>query len=275
MFTGAKKTLIPGLILAALMLFLLSSNIPAQASPPLQLTPFPTPTPGPDGRILYTVQSNDTLLRISLISGVSIEELRALNNFTGDNIQVGQQLLLGLAGPSEITPTAGPSPTATAILPTPSPKPGFGEICVSLFDDTNGDSIRQGGEVPEEPITGGAISVGNDAGTVSLTAETDGSINEDETDAECFRDLPEGEYSITVGVPDGHNPTTVTSYAIALNAGDKIFIDFGVQKNSEAEAQAPPPEGDGRNPVFGIVGGVLLAAGLGLAIFAGRLLKAR
>jgi hypothetical protein len=272
MFTGIKKTLAYGLTLAALMLFLLGFSIPAQASPLLQLTPFPTPTPGPDGRILYTVQPNDTLLRISLISGVSVEELRALNNFTGDNIQVGQQLLLGLAGPSEITPTAGPSPTATAILPTPSPNPGFGEICVSLFEDTNGDSIRQ---ETEAAIKEGQISVGNDAGTVSLTAETDGSPNEDGTDAECFRDQPEGEYSITVGVPDGHNPTTVTSYAIALNAGDKIFIDFGVQKNSEAEAQEPPPEGEGKDPFFGIVGGVLLAAGLGLAIFAGRLLKAR
>jgi hypothetical protein len=254
------------------MLFLLGLSIPVQASPALQLTPFPTPTPGPDGRILYIVQPNDTLLRISLISGVPIEELRALNNFTGDNIQAGQQLLLGLAGPSEVTPTAGPSPTATAILPTPSPKPGFGGICVSLFYDANGDSIRQEGEAPIEE---GAVSVGNESGTVSLTAVTDGGINEDGTDAECFNDLQEDDYSITVGVPDGHNPTTVTNYAISLREGDKIFIDFGAQMNSEAEAQEPVPQGGGKNQLLGILGGALLAAGIGLAIFAGRLLKAR
>jgi LysM repeat protein len=272
MFTDKKKKWITGLILATLVLLLLGLNIPAQASPPLQLTPFPTPTPGADGRIIYIVQPNDTLLRISLISGVSIEELRALNNFTGDNIQAGQQLLLGLAGPVEITPTAGPGPTATAILPTPTPKPGVGEICVALFFDANGDSIRQD---EEDPIKEGAISVGNDSGTVSRTAETDGSINDDETDAECFSELPEGDYSITVGVPDNHNPTTVTSYAISLNAGDKVFVDFGAQFNSEAEPEEPIPQGAEIKQIFGILGAVLLAAGIGLAIFAGRLMKAR
>jgi hypothetical protein len=253
-------------------LILFSLSLPVQAAPALQLTPFPTPTPGPDGRILYTVQPNDTLLRISLISGVSVGELRALNNIIGDNIQTGQTLLLGLAGPSQVTPTAGPSPTPTPLLPTPSPKPGFGVLCVALFEDKNGDSIRQENE---GSVKQGAISISDRSGTVSKTAVTDGAINDDGNDAKCFTDLPEGDYTVTVGVPDGYNPTTVTSYALILNAGDKTYVDFGAQMNSVEAAAAPPPAGQGRTPLLGIFGGLLLLAGAGLAVFAGRMLKAK
>ncbi|MCK4899208.1 MAG: LysM peptidoglycan-binding domain-containing protein, partial [Anaerolineales bacterium] len=128
-------------LVSALIIFGLSGTV--SAAPALQLTPFPTPTPGPDGRILYIVKVGDTLLRISLISGVSLDELRGLNNLTGDNIFEGQELLLGLGGPSQVTPTPGPSPTPPQALPTPSPQPGSGNLCILLFNDINGDSIRQ------------------------------------------------------------------------------------------------------------------------------------
>ena len=134
--------------------------LPARAAPSIQI-PIYTPTPQPDGRIIYIVQANDTLLGISLLTGVPIEELRALNNLTSDTIFEGEELLLGLGGPAEITPTAGPTPTSTAILPTPSPRPGFGTLCILVFNDLNGDSIRQNGE---DSIPDGAISFGNSAG---------------------------------------------------------------------------------------------------------------
>ena len=175
------------LLLAGIALCWLWFSHPALAAPVLQLTPFPTPTPGPDGRILYKIQPGDTLLRISLIAGVPLEELRGLNNLTGDNIVVGDELLLGLGGPSVVTPTPGPSPTPTPVLPTPSPRPGFGSICVILYNDRNGDAIRQ----EEEPsIPGGAISISNRSGSVSLTAETAAGAA-----PHCFQDVPEGEFS--------------------------------------------------------------------------------
>jgi len=111
------------IILAGIALCWMCIGRPALAAPVLQLTPFPTPTPGPDGRILYKVQPGDTLLRISLIAGVPLEELRGLNNLTGDNIVVGDELLLGLGGPSVVTPTPGPSPTPTPLPPTSTPAP--------------------------------------------------------------------------------------------------------------------------------------------------------
>ena len=84
-----------------------SPTILVKAVPERQI-PIYTPTPGPDGRIIYIVKPNDTLLGISLITGVSLDQLRGLNNLTSDTIYEGQTLILGLGGPVEVTPTPGP-----------------------------------------------------------------------------------------------------------------------------------------------------------------------
>jgi len=262
-----RHTLLVGLCLLALAIALTGLRAPALAAPLLQMTPFPTPTPGPDGRIIYIVQDGDTLLRISLISGVKVDEIRGLNSLTGDNIVVGQQLLLGLGGPSQTTPTAGPSPTPTPLLPTPSRVPGLGNLCVILYNDLNGDSIRQ----QEEPsIPGGAISVNNRSGSVTETVPSEAGV-----DPHCFTDLPEGEYTISVAIPEGYNPTTITSYILRLNAGDETYIDFGAQANSETVAEAPIPTGSGRSPLLGVIGGLFLLAGVGVAVFAVRLMRGK
>jgi len=240
----------------------------AQAAPENQVPIF-TPTPQPDGRIIYIVKVNDTLLGISLVTGVPVDKLRALNNLTSDTIYEGQELLLGLAGPVEVTPTAGPAPTATPVLPTPSPRPGQGTLCILLFNDINGDSIRQ---ESEPSIPDGAISFGNRVGTVSKTVTSVAS-----EEHECFPELPEGTYTISVAVPEGYNPTTETDYETPLKAGDETYINFGAQANSQTLAEAPvipAPEGR-RSPILGIIGGLFLLAGVGVAIFASRLLRGR
>ena len=241
---------------------------PVQAAPGGQIFIY-TPTPGPDGRILYIVKENDTLLSISLLTGVSVEQLKELNNMTDDVIYVGQTLLLGLAGPPEITVTIGPPPTSTPVLPTPTPKPGRGELCILLYNDLNGDAIRQ----EEEPsIPDGAISFGNRAGTISQAITTVPGL-----DPQCTTDLPEGEYTISVAVPAGYNPTTGTSFEASLGAGEIAYLNFGAQANSQTLAEAPAipaPEGR-RSPILGILGGLFLLTGLGVALFAGRLLRGR
>ena len=238
----------------------------AQAAPARQIPVF-TPTPGPDGRIIYIVKANDTLLSISLLTNVSVDQLRELNNLTSDTIFEGQQLLIGLAGPAEVTPTSGPTPTPTAILPTPSPKPGVGSLCVLLFDDLNGDSIRQDTEVS---IPEGAISFTNLSGTVSQSLTTVVG-----SEHQCFDNLPEGKYTLSVAVPSGYNPTTSTGVEADLQALDTFYVNFGAQKNSQTEeltTTIAAPEG-GRSPLLGIIGGLFLLAGVGVALFASRLLK--
>lgn len=237
---------------------------PAQAAPAFQ-APIYTPTAQPDGRIIYVVKENDTLLSISLLTNVDVETLRGLNNLTNDIIHPGQNLLLGMAGPPETTPTFGPSPTPTQVLPTPTPKPGSGNLCVLLFLDRNGDAIRQ---EEEASIAGGAVSVSNRTGSVSLTTTT-----ESGTEPYCFEKVPEGDYNVSVAVPSGYNPTTVTSVALSLLPGNQTYLDFGAQENSVTLAQAPAPTGTGKSSLLGILGGLLLVLGVGLAVFAGKLMK--
>jgi hypothetical protein len=239
----------------------------ALAAPGRQV-PIYTPTPLPDGRIIYTVKQGDSLLSISLISGVPVDELRKLNNLAGDTIYVGQQLLLGLAGPPQVTFTPGPSPTPTAFLPTPTVPPGTASLCVLLFKDQNGDSVRQ---ESEPTIPDGAISISNRTGSVSLTGKTVSG-----SDPLCFDKIPVGEYNVTVAIPEGYNPTTALNLAVQLNAEDQTYINFGAQLNSSNQAVQPAPAETGsRSPILGIIGGLLLAAGVGLALVAGRLVKGR
>jgi len=235
------------------------------AAPDAQLQIY-TPTPGPDGRIIYIVQANDTLISISLLTGVSIDELKGLNNLLNEDIFEGQELLIGLAGPEEKTPTPGPTPTPTTALPTPTTKPGRGTLCILLFDDLNGDSIRQ---ESEPSIPGGAISFGNRDSTISETVDTGAGL-----DPQCFEDIPEGDYSITVAIPEGYNPTTITNFELKLNAGDETYLNFGAQANSQTQAeQEIIPQDGGKSPILGIVGALFLLAGIGVALFAGKLLK--
>src|SRR3972149_7677287 len=77
-------------------------------------TGFVTPTPGPDGRVVYVVKEGDDLWTIAALSGKTLEELMALNGIQpGDYIIPGMQLVLGFGGPAQ--PTAGPG-----ALPSPT-----------------------------------------------------------------------------------------------------------------------------------------------------------
>ena len=263
------------LALAVAIFFLLDKHSlekTALAAPHAQLTPFPTPTPGADGRIIYIVKSGDSLWRISAVSGVPMDELRALNNLgTNEVITPGQELLLGLGGPAGPAPTFGPPPTATSELPTPTPGIGTGTLCVLLFEDIDGDSIRQ----EQEPsLPGGAISINDRSGEISLTADTpSGGVSEnlfpepEELGFVCFDTLEKGEYNITVASPDGYNATTPLNYAINLNPGEEVLIGFGAQPNSEILADASRPVGSQRSPILGLIGGLLVLLGSSLGIY--------
>jgi len=241
-------------------------SLSVQAAPAQQILIY-TPTPGPDGRIIWIVKANETLLSISLITGLPVDKIKDLNNLAGDTIYEGQQLLIGLAGPPEVTITVGPTPTPTPLLPTPSPRPGTGNLCVLLFDDKNGDSIRQ----EDEPsIPDGAISINNRAGSVSETAKTGSGL-----DAQCYENLPEGDYSLSVAVPAGYNPTTENSYVLTLKPGDETYVNFGAQATAQklAEQQVVPASEGRRIGILGVLGALLLGAGLVVFIFGARFLK--
>jgi hypothetical protein len=220
-----------------------------------------TPTPGIDGRILYTVKQNDTCISIALKNGISEQQLRQFNNLQGNaclNIQVGQQLLIGTQ--QQITPT----PTSSVPQkPTPTPIQGSGTICIYLFNDTNGNAIA---ESNEPSLAGGQISITDQLGKVNLTGATDNSGN-----AICFENVPEGDYNISVAIPEGYNPTTTMTYVLHLNAGDSSTVDFGAQPGS----RVLPVSGDENppSPLLAVLGIFFIAAGVGLYLYLRRLTR--
>jgi LysM repeat protein len=270
-----------------LLLILVTLTVPTMAAPAPQYTAIASPTPGPDGRIIYIVQEGDTLWRISAITGVSLDELRRLNNLTAEDIiQPGERLLLGLGGPSDIPPTEGPAPTPTSDLPTATPMIGTGILCISVFVDVNGDAIRQEEEVDLE---GSAISISNRAGTVSLSQDESGGLvprcyedielgyfdipgsrEECISIVQCALELDQGQYNISVAIPEGYNATTSMNHTQDLEAGFQTFLDFGAQPNSEtaAEVSVIPEGGQERSPLLAILGIGLLVVGIGLGVAA-------
>lgn len=243
--------------------------LPARAQPPQQQ--FATNTPLPDGRITYKIQPGDTCTRIQLLYSVSLEQLRQLNqNINADctNLIPGQEMLVGTGGPAAApSATPGPPPTPAAPTITPTPFTGTTEICVLLFDDLNGDSLRQ----PEEPvIVGGAISVTEITGKFSKTLDT--AANPDPTSyaGVCFSDVPEGKYNIGAAIPDNYNPTMSLTYTLDVKAGDRAFVDFGAQSREATSSQPGSSGGGGSSPLLGVLGAALLMGGLGLGWYALR-----
>jgi LysM domain/SdrD B-like domain len=273
MTTPKYKLMASGVALAGLFALLIGLSLPVRAASLLQLTPFPTPTADADGKIFYIVQEGDTLWRISAITGVTVDQLRALNKLGLDQAIIpGQKLLIGMGGPALATQLPGGLlPTDTVSAPTETSPPGWGILCVLLYNDQNGDAVHQLGE---PAIPGGAVSVTNASGSVSKTGETTGSVP-----GVCFQELPEGVYNVSVALPEGYNPTTHTSDSVTVLPGGQSKMSFGAQPNLvKAEEirvipspSAPPGK---KSPLLGILGGVILLVGLGLGVYATLLRRA-
>ena len=242
--------------------------LPANAAPTLQQTD-PTSTPGADGRILYIVKAGDNCFRVAALHGITVEQLRQLNKTLDDNCTLveGQELLISIVSMAG-TPTAGPSPTAAPPTVTPTPFTGTTEVCVLIFDDSNGNALR---EETEPTVAGGAISVTENNGEYSASQETNIPADPDVYQGVCFSNVPEGNYNITVGIPDNYNPTMSLNYSLDVKAGDRAFVDFGVQsKDVVVDPTANETDDKKTSPIFGILGGLLLLGGAGLGYYAWR-----
>jgi hypothetical protein len=259
-------TVVCGLILISLALALVPGG-QTQAAPNPQMTNFPTPTPGSDGRIIYIVQAGDTLWRIAAVSGLSVADLRDLNYLDPDDVVYeGMQLFLGLGGPTGGESTQAPAASETPSEPTVTPIPGNGTLCVLLFEDINGDSMRQEEEIG---LSGGAINISNREGSVSITVDTPAHDPASETaDYHCEDNLQEGDYNVSVAIPEGYNPTTALNSPVELLAGDITYLTFGAQAGSVViEETTPQSESTGTTPLLGIIGLILLVGGIGLGVY--------
>jgi len=232
---------------------------PAAANSVSQVV-YQTPTALPDGRVVYIVQEGDTCLRIQLLTGVTIEQLRTLNRLDQEcTILPGKELLLAVITPQP-TPTQNPNLTPTPLLPTPTPFSGNGQVCVLLFNDVNGNTMREEGE---QPLAGGAVSITERQGKVSRTSTTAASA-----DPVC-EEVPEGDYNISMAIPSGYNATTSLNLpSIKVQAGDLAILEFGAQASS---APQPTPAGEsaasGSGLILAILGGLLILTGIGLGVY--------
>ena len=235
---------------------------PARAAALAQPTPFPTPTPREDGAIVYIVQPGDTLWRIAAVSGVPIEELRALNGLRSDVVSPGQPLILGYAMVGATPTPAGADATPTPVLPTPTAVPQMGSICVFLFEDANGNAVRDDGEAF---LAGGAVSIQRRGGKTLTGTTTDEPL--------CFDELPPGDYSIAMGIPEGLNPTTATNRPLRLEEGDTLYVAFGAQYARQDVGLLAPRGAEGGvqgSPLLALLGAGLVLGGLALGWYAWR-----
>lgn len=221
----------------------------ASAAPAAQAQPtaYLSPTPLPNGKIVYLVQKGDTLWTIAANTGVSISDLEQLNDIhREDALAEGKSLVLKIVQPATAEPTLAFEETST---PTPLPVTGKGEICVSFFNDLNGDASRA--TDTEGFVAGGQISVALSNGTEIGTTTSDGVA------AYCFKDIPSGEYNIAAAAPQNYNPTTEMNQRRTLEPGDKVYVSFGVQSNAPGTGTGEAQSG-GSSPILAIAGIALL-----------------
>jgi len=250
---------------------LLGTALPANsviAAPPAQ--GFVTATPGPDGRILYTVVEGDSCSTVAFLHGITVQQIRQFNTRLDENctLTIGQQIIVGLSQP-ETGPTPGPVPTLPPPLATSTPFNGTTEVCVLLFDDMNGDALRQETELG---IDGGAVSLTNLNGSYSETKTTTAEVDPDTSEPvrSCFTDVPKGEYNVSMAVPDGYNPTMLFSYTLTVQAGDRASVDFGAQSKTLTASEPTTTQSENRSSGLGFIGLLLLLGGIGLGYYAYR-----
>ena len=261
-----KPVLAIFLFLAALVL--LWSRIPVAASPVSQVA-YPSPTPGLDGRIIYIVKAGETCTQISLLYGVSVEYIRTTNLLDENcTLREGQRLMIGVGRTSSASPTPNPAATATAATPTATPGVGgSAQVCVLVYDDVNGDALRQ---ATEDAIAGAAISLTSPDGNYSQTLTS--VINPDATvyQGMCFANVPPGKYSVSAAAPDGYNPTSNLTSSVDIIPGDVAYVGFGAQPKTVSAATTPVKS---PSPLLGVIGAALLLGGIGLGAYTWRMLR--
>jgi len=228
------------------------------APPVAQAAPFQTPTPENDGRIVYLVRQNDTLWGISALSGVPVDQLEKLNDLTASSpLQVGEQLVLGFGQSTSAQPTLAFQPTPT---PTPVAQTGTGNICVSFFDDINGNASQDPGE---GLVAGGKISIARSDGTQVGSYTTDG-VDE----PYCFQQLASGDYNVAAAAPQGYNPTSSMNTPLHLEPGAQAYVAFAVQPSQNSTTSS---NDSGSSSIFlGLIGLALLASAGVLTAFLAR-----
>jgi len=180
-----------------------------------------------------------------------------------------------LSPTATITPTPVESPTPTE---TPTPLPG--SVCVTGFEDANGNGRRDEGEVL---VAGMTVSF-SDSTLLELERYTTDGLSE----PYCLGNLAEGTYYLKRQNPTGYLSTVPDDWAAAVVPGGRTMVELGARfiptptatptpRATLTPTPAPTPrpllQGAGR-ALYG-VSGILLAALAILLPFGVRYLRKR
>ena len=228
-----------------------------------------------------------------------LAKIKQLNGITGSGsiIYPGQKLILGsvetaMSSPTvdpeaEVTPEPGeieatldeaPSPTEASSDMVSESEPesetgtpdtddtpvvqeeASGEICVTLYDDLNGNGVLDSGE---GLVNGGVFTLVD----MSSGQALDGYTTDAESEPYCFSGLVSGNYRVAAESPEGFTPTTRTDWDLTLAGGSKANLEFGAQLTGESEllAEAIETTAPLRPAILGTVGVVLMLSAAGIA----------
>lgn len=169
-----------------------------------------TPEPEKGAPQVHVVRPGEALSTIAAKYGVTTAELAEANNMRlSDILAVGRELII----PGTVAePTATPEPSAT-------PTPAGGRVRASVFDDTNGNGLRDAGE----PLLAGARLILLSArGEVLAEYTTDG-VAETYT----FEGLPPGTYAVREEAPAGYASTSANEWTVPLEVTSEMDVFFG------------------------------------------------
>ena len=165
-----------------------------------------------------------------------------------------------LSPTATVTPTPVESPTPTA---TPTPLPG--SLCVTSFEDTNGNGRRDEGE----PLVAGTTISFSDSALLELERYTTDGLSE----PYCLGNLTEGTYYLKRHNPPGYLSTGPDDWAAAVVPGGRTMVELGARFIPTPTATStarptltptatptPPPLLQGAGRSLYQISGILLAA---------------
>ncbi|MBI4770704.1 MAG: LysM peptidoglycan-binding domain-containing protein [Chloroflexi bacterium] len=196
----------------------------------------------PPGAKTYTVKDGDTLLGISLRAGVSVDELRRLNNISGNRILAGQILILDPGPPAATLPAANASPTgAASATPVPAteialaPTAAIGDLCIVVYEDVNANGKH-------DPVGGEGQLAGLG---LNLTRAEDGRqsvvggfISDGQNEPRCFRSLPPVDYQLVFTPPTGYVATTPENPRVTVVPSAVLTVEIGLTPLEAAARRA-------------------------------------
>jgi LysM repeat protein len=247
-----------------------AAALPTTTAPPPPATnagppppPAATATPRPDGAVVHTVQSGDTIwgIAIQYASGSETtpeEMLAQINRLNNDPtlIYTGQEIVIAVPGEGAfITQAAAPkseegSESAAAGTEEQAAAAAAGEgsgpaapaegsgilaaaassstLCVSAYHDRNADGMRD--PTTEELIAEAGFTLSSETGVVGSYTSDGG------PEPHCFTQLLPGTYMVQLARPAGYSTTTPEYWAVPLPAGATANVEFGHTTDPNAPA---------------------------------------